>query len=67
MENANQFPDFTIGGGIKYLGETEDLTYVMGLSIPLPLLNRNQGRVHEAQYHLAKAKEERSAVNVASA
>lgn len=65
MENANQIPDLTIGGGIKHLGETEDLTYVMGISIPLPLLNRNQGRVHEAQYHLAKAKEEFSAVNVA--
>jgi cobalt-zinc-cadmium efflux system outer membrane protein len=65
MENANQFPDLTIGGGIKYLGETEDLTYVMGLSIPLPLLNRNQGSVDEAEYHLAKAREEFSAVNVA--
>lgn len=65
MENANKYPDLTIGGGIKHLGETEDLTYVMGISIPLPLLNRNQGRVHEAKYHLAKAKEEFSAVNVA--
>jgi cobalt-zinc-cadmium efflux system outer membrane protein len=65
MENANQFPNLTFGGGIKYLGETDDLTYVMGLSIPLPLLNRNQGRVHEAQYHLAKAREEFSAANIA--
>jgi len=64
MEEAARFPDLTIGGGVKYLDESEDQTYVMGFSIPLPLLDRNQGGVLEARYRLDKAKQESSATEV---
>jgi len=33
----------------------------MGVSVPVPVFNRNQGRVLEARYRLAKAGEERRA------
>ncbi len=63
-EKANRLPDLIIGGGVRYLDETDDQTFVMGLSIPLPLLDRNQGRVLEARYRLDKAKEEYSVAEV---
>ena len=64
MAKADRFPDITFGGGVKYLGEANDTTYIMNLSIPLPLLERNQGGVLEASYRLTKAQEERSAAEV---
>ena len=36
----------------------------MGISLPLPLLNRNQGGILEATYNLQKAKQERTAAEV---
>jgi cobalt-zinc-cadmium efflux system outer membrane protein len=63
-EKTNRLPDLTIGGGVRYLDESEDQTFIMGLSIPLPLLDRNQGGVLEARYRIDKAKEESNVVEV---
>lgn len=59
LEKANRFPDPSLSGGIQYFNETDDSAFVVGLSIPLPLFDRNQGNVLEAQSRLAKAEEER--------
>ena len=64
MAKADRLPDITFGGGVKYLGEVNDTTFVMNLSIPLPFLDRNQGGVLEALHLLTKAQEERSAAEV---
>jgi len=64
MAKADRLPDITFGGGVKYLGEVDDTTFIMNLSIPLPLFDRNQGGVLEASHLLTKAKEERSAAEV---
>lgn len=61
LEKANGVPDVTIGGGIRYLSESDDGAFVLGLSVPLPLFNRNQGTVRAAQEYVNKAKAERSA------
>ena len=60
-EAAQRIPDPTLGGGFRHIRETDDNALVMGVSIPLPVFNRNQGRVLEAHYRLAKAGEERRA------
>ena len=67
MAKAERLPDLTFGGGVKYLGEVDDTTFIMNLSIPLPLLNRNQGGVLEASHLFTKAQEERSAAEVSIA
>ncbi len=59
LEKANRFPDPSLSGGIQYFNETDDSAFVVGLSIPLPLFDRNQGNVLKAQSRLAKAEEER--------
>jgi outer membrane protein, heavy metal efflux system len=58
-EEAQRIPDPTLRGGFRHVRDTGDNALVMGVSIPLPVFNRNQGRVLEARYRLAKAGEER--------
>jgi cobalt-zinc-cadmium efflux system outer membrane protein len=61
LEKAGRIPDLTLSGGIRRLKETDDNAFVMGLSIPLPLFDRNQGGMREALQRQAKAAEEQRA------
>ncbi len=63
LEQANRIPDVTISGGYRRFNETDDNALVMGFSIPLPVFNRNQGTILEAEYALAKAREQQRAAN----
>lgn len=65
LAKSNRFPDLTLGAGIRWFEETDDRMVVFGLSVPVPLFDRNQGGVREAEYLLAKAKEERRGAVVA--
>ncbi len=58
LEDANKIPDLTVSGGYRHFHETEDNAYVMGFSIPLPIFDRNQGRILESRYRVAQAEEE---------
>jgi cobalt-zinc-cadmium efflux system outer membrane protein len=64
LEDAGRIPDLTLGGGVKYFNETDDNAFLMSLSLPLPLFDRNQGAALEARHRLAKAKEDRHAAEV---
>ena len=64
LEKAGRIPDPTISGGYRRLNETGDNTLVMGMSVPLPLFNRNQGRVQEAKYRQRQAELRWKAVEV---
>jgi len=61
LEKAKATPDITLSGGFKRFNETDDNALVFGVSIPLPIANRNQGSILEARHNLAKAGEERKA------
>ncbi len=58
LERAGRFPDVTLSGGVKHFNPTDDWAFVAGLSVPIPLFNRNQGGTLEAKYRLAKAEEQ---------
>ncbi len=60
LEEAGRIPDVTLSGGYRRFKETEDNAYVMGLSVPLPLFDRNQGGVREARQRLLKAENEQA-------
>ena len=47
LEIAKQYPDVQIGPGYTY--EERDNFFTLGLSITLPLFNRNQGPIAEAE------------------
>jgi cobalt-zinc-cadmium efflux system outer membrane protein len=62
LEKANAITDPTIFGGMQRFNEGDDTAVVFGLSLPLPVFNRNQGKILEAKYNLARAREQRGAV-----
>ncbi len=62
LEKAKAASDIKLGGGIQYFDEGDDSAFILGLSIPIPLFNRNQGNIQEAMYMLAKTEEQRKAV-----
>jgi cobalt-zinc-cadmium efflux system outer membrane protein len=53
LERANRLPELTLSGGVRHFNDTGDVSYVMGLSVPLPLFDRNQGAVRAAEFDLA--------------
>ena len=64
LEQARGIPDpvFTVGARrIRELGET---ALAAGISIPLPLFDRNQGAVREAKYRLRLGEEAQKAAKV---
>ncbi len=58
LEKANAIPDPFISGGYRHISERNDNAFVVGLSIPIPVLNRNQGAIAEARRRLNKAVEQ---------
>lgn len=64
LADAQKAPDLTAGGGVRHVNEAGAAAVVLSFAIPLPVINRNQGAILEAQHRLAKAEEERRAAVV---
>ncbi len=61
LAGAGRIPDPVLSAGWRKFNESGDQAFVAGLSIPLPLFNRNQGAVQEAAVRLKQsAVQERS-------
>ncbi len=60
----NAASDVTLIGGFRWFSETDDSAAVVGLVIPLPVSNRNQGGILKATYLLAKAQESGKAAEI---
>ena len=65
LERSKRVPDLSIGGGMKYLNESDDVAFIFGLSFPIPLFDRNQGAIREAEYNLVRSFEEQRSAEVA--
>jgi outer membrane protein, heavy metal efflux system len=61
LADAGRIPDLTVGAGPRYFNQSDDTPFVMNLSVPIPLFNRNQGATQEARMNLAKARESQKA------
>ncbi|MGH8023403.1 MAG: TolC family protein, partial [Limisphaerales bacterium] len=56
LEIANQYPDIHLGPGYAYnAGNAGDNEWQLGLTITLPVFNRNRGAVHEAEAKRSQA------------
>jgi cobalt-zinc-cadmium efflux system outer membrane protein len=66
LEKARAVSDVTIAGGVQRFEETDDSAFIVGLAIPLPLFDRNQGGVQEAAASLARTREQYGAAQVAA-
>jgi len=64
LEDSRAIPDVTLSGGPRWFNETNDSAFVLEVSVPLPLFDRNQGAALEARRRVAKASEERRAAEV---
>jgi len=64
LEDAQRIPDPTISGGVRHLNGSGDNAIVAGISIPLPLSDRNQGAREEARVRLSQTLREKQAVEV---
>ena len=62
LEEARGIPDLTVSFGAKHHNEVDDTAFVMGVSIPIPIFDYNQGATLEARERLSKSKEESRAV-----
>lgn len=64
LEKSKAIPDLMVSGGYRRFKEGDENALVVGISIPLPLFNRNQGRILEAHYELSKSEKEQQAAGV---
>ncbi|WP_256207403.1 TolC family protein [Nitrosomonas marina] len=66
LEKARRIPDVTITAGIRRYGHDipNDTTALVGLSIPLPVFDRNQGNLLAAQQRVNRAADKQAAVDL---
>jgi cobalt-zinc-cadmium efflux system outer membrane protein len=63
-ERAQRIPDLTVSIGSQYSREDRERVNIVGLSMPLPLFNRNQGNVLSASRRADQARDLRNAVEL---
>jgi cobalt-zinc-cadmium efflux system outer membrane protein len=65
LEESKGVPDLTLGGGPRWFNESNDNAFVVEVSVPLPLFDRNQGTTLEARHRLAKTTSEQRSAQIA--
>ncbi len=55
LAEAQRLPDFTLSAGMKREAVTREQSVLVGVSIPIPLFDRNQGAVRSARAELSAA------------
>jgi cobalt-zinc-cadmium efflux system outer membrane protein len=65
LAKSESWPDLELEGGVTYFNESNDYAYFMGISIPIPLFNRNQGGVDEASANFLRGKKEHESAALA--
>ena len=64
LEDARRIPDPTISLGARNFNETDDNAFILAVSIPIPVFDRNQGGTMEARLRLSKANKEHQAARM---
>jgi len=64
LEKAQRIPDLDISVGSKYDASVRERVNVVGLSMPIPLFNRNQGNVLSAARRADQARDLRNAAEL---
>ncbi len=55
---ARRFSDVEVGGGVRQLRDADETAAVVGLTVPLPVFDRNQGNIQAAKERLGRAEAE---------
>lgn len=64
LEKSQRIPNVLVAAGVRRLGATSDTAMVVGVELPIPLVDRNQGNVLAARYELARAETRRRATRL---
>lgn len=64
LEEANKIVDVTLSGAVQSVRVDNDTAFILGITVPIPLFNRNQGNILEAQNKLLAAEDERKAAQI---
>ncbi|MDQ9172153.1 TolC family protein [Oxalobacteraceae bacterium R-40] len=57
VEKSKRLPDISVSAGVRKYALNDDKGYLVGISVPLPLFNRNQGNLLTAQQRLSQAED----------
>jgi len=63
LEKARSKQDVTIGGGIKRIGQNDTAAFVLSLTVPIGITDRNQGNRRRAVCQLARARQQQRQLN----
>jgi outer membrane protein, heavy metal efflux system len=58
LARADAVPDITASGGVRQFSDGRDAGFIVGLSMPIPIRNRNQGGIEAAQAEALAAESE---------
>lgn len=64
LERARAMSDITVAAGVQHFRESDDSAFIVGLALPIPLFDRNQGGIEEATANLAKARQQHRAAEI---
>lgn len=64
VEQTRRIPNLTVGAGVLHHAQLGGNTAVVGLQLPLPLFDRNQGNLKEAHQRVDKAIDEQAATDL---
>lgn len=64
LARSEAVPDLTLSAGIRNFQETDDNAFVVGVSVPIPFFNRNQGGISEARARIDKTQSETQTAKV---
>ena len=64
LARSEAVPDLTLSAGVRNFQETEDNAFVVGISMPIPFFNRNQGGISEARARRDKAQSAQRAAKI---
>ncbi len=65
LERALGATDLAVEAGVRHLGETDDVAFTVGVAVPLPISDRNQGGRRAAEFRLSRTEDDARAARVA--
>jgi cobalt-zinc-cadmium efflux system outer membrane protein len=65
VEQTKRTPDVTVSAGVKRFPDLDENALIFEAAVPLPLFDRNQGNLREAEARLTKSTSEQQAAQVA--
>jgi cobalt-zinc-cadmium efflux system outer membrane protein len=64
LEHSFRIPDLTVAAGPRRFSETGQTAWVAGISLPLPIFDRNQGSRRAAEFELERSRRDVQAAKV---